>query len=228
MTFLKTKSTVWSAIFNLRVLVALFALLLFSQLGLGRAQTIPAADYDAVHDFSITSNPNGAWSYGWLTALGSPLNLYTVIDTTSSPGVSAWLASGTYAANPPYVAHNDTSGVVCNPVCFPPTYLHLHPGPLGELTVVRWTAPTSGNYVIQGRVQGLNPAGTTTTLYLVVNSQPPPLNISVTGYRSPTSFHHLFTVSAGDTIDIAIDYGSNSNYINDSTGIQFNITQSPL
>ena len=40
-------------------------------------------DYDAVKDFSIQSNPNGVWSYGWESTLGSTLNLYTVTDTTS-------------------------------------------------------------------------------------------------------------------------------------------------
>jgi hypothetical protein len=29
-----------------------------------------AASYDAVGDFSVTSNPNGAWSYGWKATLG--------------------------------------------------------------------------------------------------------------------------------------------------------------
>jgi len=93
--------------------------------------------YDAVRDFSIQSNPNGVWSYGWTwppsllesSFQPTPLSLYTVTDTISVPGMSAWLAAGVYYANPPYIAHNDTNDEICRATfCIPPTYLHLHPG----------------------------------------------------------------------------------------------------
>jgi hypothetical protein len=83
--------------------ITITLLLAISQIA--RAQTpntVPT--YDAVKDFSIQSNPNGVWSYGWESTLGSMLNLYTVTDTTSVSGMSAWLRSGTFPYNPPYVA----------------------------------------------------------------------------------------------------------------------------
>src|SRR5437016_2736184 len=127
-----------SAFVNPRVLINLFKtlamaigiLLLIPQAGSAQTQDPATPDYDSVKDFSIISNPNGVWSYGWQSPLGSPLNLYTVTDTTSVSGMSAWLESGTYSANPPYVAHNDTSNVICGSTfCAPPSYLHVHPGP---------------------------------------------------------------------------------------------------
>jgi hypothetical protein len=118
---MKKKSASQSAFFNPRVLINLFktlamaigVLLLIPQAGSAQTQNPATPDYDAVQDFSIISNPNGVWSYGWQSSLGSPLNLYAVTDTTSVSGMSAWLESGTYFANPPYVAHNDTSNVIC-------------------------------------------------------------------------------------------------------------------
>jgi hypothetical protein len=142
--------------------MAIILLLLMSQAASAQEPQAKTPDYDAVKDFSITSNPNGVWSYGWTQSLGSPLNLYTVTDTESVPGMSAWLVSGTYYANPPYVAHNDMDKKVCPPGlhwCIPPTYLHLHPGQNGELSVVRWTASSSGKFLIQGAFQGLDRGG---------------------------------------------------------------------
>ena len=45
--------------------------------------------------------------------LGSPLNLYTVTDSTTFSGLSAWLESGMEMYAPPLVGHNDTHSVIC-------------------------------------------------------------------------------------------------------------------
>jgi hypothetical protein len=51
-------------------------------------------------------------------------------------------------------------------VVHPPDVLNLHPGPSGEKSVVRWTAPTSGTVKIEGRFEGIDSdtsvGGTTT------------------------------------------------------------------
>ncbi|MBA2435365.1 MAG: hypothetical protein H0V54_09865 [Chthoniobacterales bacterium] len=224
---MKTKSTSRSAFFNPRALIGFVVLLLIPQAGSAQTQNPAKVDYNAVRDFSIVSNPNGVWSYGWLASLGSPLNYYTVTDTTSVPGISAWLESGTYSINPPYVAHNDTGNVICLVTfCVPPTYLHVHPGPNNEVTVVRWTAPMSGDFYVQGAVVGLdNVVITTTTFYAVLNSTEHVFRATINSYNSPVSFHRLLTMSAGDTLDFAVDFGQNGNYGGDSTGIQFKVTR---
>ena len=223
---MKTKSTSRSAFFNPRVLIGFVVLLLILQAASAQTQNPATPDYDAVKDFSIISNPNGVWSYGWQSSLGSPLNLYAVTDTTTFSGMSAWLKFGTYFANPPYVAHNDTSDVICFiGVCIPPNYLHLHPGPNNEVTVVRWTAPSSGVFCVQGAVAGLDNKPTTTSFYEVRNSRKILFSATIDSYRSPLLFHHVLTVSAGYTVDFAVDFGQDGNYFNDSTGIQFEVTK---
>src|SRR6266404_8831710 len=143
--------------------------------------------FDAVRDFSIKANPNEAWSYGWTASLGGTLNLYSVTDTTSVAGISVWLASGTYPADPPYVAHNDTATQICFlSVCVPPTYLHLHPGSGGQDSLVRWTAPAGGTFAISGAFEGLDSAGPTTSdVHVVVNSKESLLSGSITSYELP-------------------------------------------
>ena len=168
---MKTRFASQFHFFNPLPLTSVAVLLLFLQASSAQTQNTTTADYDAARDFSIISNPNGVWSYGWISSLGSPLNLYTVKDTTSVSGISAWLRSGTYYIDPPLIAHNDTDSVICVPVCVPPALLNVHPGPNDEVTVVRWTAPTSGNFFFQGVVVGLDRGGPTTTgFYLVHNS----------------------------------------------------------
>ncbi len=93
------------------------------------------------------------------------------------------------------------------------------------MTVVRWTAPASGEFFVQGAVVGLNPAPTTTTFHMVLNSAEELFREAVDSYRSPTFFHRVLTLSAGDTLDFAVDFGQDGNYTSDSTGIQFKVTQ---
>jgi hypothetical protein len=206
---------------------ALFLLLVCASAGLAQTHE-PAAEYDAVRDFSITSNPNGVWSYGWEASLGSALNLYTVTDVTSVPGISAWLAQGTFLRNPPLVAHNDRTSVICPPstFCVPPEYLDLHPGINNEVSVVRWTAPTNGNFKIEGAAVGLDQTTTTTTLYVLLNSGSALFTIPIDNYRSPLFFRFpcALAMSAGDTLDFAVDFGADGDYYYDSTGIQFKVT----
>lgn len=206
--------------------VAFSCLLLFSQMSAAQTANFVTADYDAVRDFSIVSNPNGVWSYGWTSTLGSPLNLYTVMDSTTFPGLSGWLETGMTMYAPPLVGHNDTSSVLCFlSFCVPPTFLQVHPGVNNELSVVRWTAPATGNFLVQGKVVGLDRLGpTSTNFYLVRNSRNVPVTLSIIGYQMPQSFQRVIALSAGDTLDFAVDFGGNG-YNADSTGIQFNVTQ---
>ena len=211
------------------VTATLIVVVLMSQAASAQTSQWKNADYDAVRDFSIQSNPGGVWSYGWTSSLGSPLNLYTVTDTTSVPGMSAWLASGTYWANPPYVAHNDTGKEVCPPKlnwCFPPAYLHLHPGQKGQLSVVRWTAPSSGKFLIEGAFEGLDRGGPTTTdVHVLVNSTKSRLSGPIANYRWPLTFQVTATVLIGDTIDFAVGFGKDGNWNGDSTGVRFTVTR---
>jgi hypothetical protein len=213
------------------LLAALFCPLLFGSAFVllypqaGFAQTQPTADYDAVRDFSITSNPSGVWTYGWESSLGAPLNLYTVTDSSTFPGLSAWLETDMTMYAPPFVGHNDTDTTVCfMAFCVPPGYLHVHPGANNELSVVRWTAPTSGTFFLQGSVRGLD-LFTTTNFLAILNSEQHLFGATVSNRNPPVFFHRTLTLVAGDTVDFLVNFGQNRTYFNDSTGIQFKVTQ---
>src|SRR5687768_17457923 len=63
----------------------------------------------------------------------------------------------------PHVTFNRTAEPASfSTITHPPDVLNLHPGPGGEKSVVRWTAPSSCTVKIEGRFEGIDTHGTTT------------------------------------------------------------------
>ena len=208
----------------LKISALAVALLLVPQAALAQSRNAIIPTYDAVRDFSLASNPHGVWSYGWLDKLGGAFTLYTWADKdTCWTGLSTW---GMPDCVEPKVTHNDTGALICpGTACFPPGYLVLHPGSSGQLSVVRWTVPSPGTFMIQGKVAGTDVFGTTTDFHVVQNTTKELFRANIDGYGSPISFHRVLTVSAGDTLDFVVGFGSDGAYDFDSTGIQFKIFQ---
>jgi hypothetical protein len=183
--------------------------------------------YDAVRDFSTASNPNGVWSYGYLTQLGTPLILYTSSDNQCMPGMSWWGLLLGQCNFMPVVGHNDTDHTFCWLTnCLPPTYLMSQPGWNGELSVVRWTAPKAGKGTVSGAVTGVDCTyPTSSTFYMVLNTNQRLLSAPVDSCDLPLTFEdYQLTVQAGDTLDFVVDWGPDGSPIGDGTGIQFKVT----
>src|SRR3712207_5532262 len=109
--------------------------------------------------------------------------------------------------------------------------LNLHPGPAGEESVVRWTAPSSGIVKIEGRFQGIDTGGTatdgdgtTTDVAVAHNSTTTLFSDNINAYGATAPFSITRSVAAGDTIDYSVGYGSNATHSNDSTGLSVTIT----
>src|SRR5262245_5496133 len=101
-----TRITHWLAIFTLLAILAV------------AAPTAHAGSvYDAAADFSIISNPNGVWSYGYETSLGSTFLLYdeTHINWERTSGLDAWTSSSTTDRDP-NVSHNRTNMDIMIPI----------------------------------------------------------------------------------------------------------------
>ena len=189
------------------------------------AASAHAQTYNAVADFSNANNPNGVWSYGDTPTRGGAFSLYDVA-ASSVVGLEGWSVGGAdITTTPPYVMHNSTSDpIVYSSLTLPPDLLNLHPGPNGENTVVRWTAPLSGVYTIQGRFQGLD--STTTDVSLLKNSGSELFTGDIDGYGDTQTFGLNVLLNSGDAIDFSVGYG-NGDYGFDSTGLSATITPSP-
>jgi hypothetical protein len=199
---------------------------------------------DAARDFSTTSSSNGDWSYGSKPTLDGELSVYQYYyanpkdyeDYPQCGGLGLWSNQGPeYWDYPPYVMHRYSEPVQkCGTFILPMNMLSLHPGRLGEYTVVRWTAPASGKYRFKGAFQAID-EWTSTDVHIQHNSTVlldglvQGVNGGVYGFAGLPQVPIDITreLSAGDTLDFAVGYGGpSSHYPNESTG--FNVVISSL
>ena len=179
--------------------------------------TAEETGFDVALDFSTAANPNGAWSYGYATSLGASLILYT--DGGNSSGLDYWQKNLSLGA--PSVAHNPSTNTLDfgTPV-YGPGQAGFHPGPNGQYSVFRFTAPWSGPYRLESLFFGSDQAGTSTDVHVLWNDLPI-FNGTVSGFGAntgPAFITNLF-LQIGDRVDFAVGFGNGSFY-SDSTGIE--------
>ena len=109
------------------------------------------ATWDAQDDFSATTNPNGAWTYGFFASAGyADFTELTVPELCFGvTGLDAWHEA--VGQQDPAVFHNGTAAPIAlgaNPMV-DPNMLCWGPSPskLGG-TSVRWTAPGTGSVTV--------------------------------------------------------------------------------
>jgi hypothetical protein len=185
------------------------------------------ATYDPFAQFSAVNNPAGAWTYAYETALG--LESSFTLDHPVNPvpaGLEAW-TGGVSADNTPLVARNFTANVIqLGTVIWVPGEILLHPGPHGELSVLRFTAPAAGVYTLTATfaARDLFPGGT--DVHVLLNNVS--LFAGATSNLGGASFTSApLTLQEGDRIDFVVGFGANGNYFNDATGLVATITQGP-
>jgi len=184
---------------------------------MGTCLVLNARADDIAASFSIASNPNGPWTYGSLS--GSTFTPLTV--SSASVGSGYWT---TGAGFPVVLANNTGSTVNFSSWSLPTDMLNLHPDPTGIESDVRWTAPSSGTYSIAGLFEGVDPSGPTTTDVHVLLNGSSLFSDNISSYLVPSAFSFLESLSAGDTVDFAVGFGTDGNYLFDSTGLAGSIT----
>jgi len=182
-----------------------------------------ATIYNAAADFSATNNPNGVWSFGEQTTLGTGFSTFNVNGALS--GFDYW-----HSSTPGYLGamHNGTgSAIFWGTVVINAGQLTLHPGPGTEYTLARFTAPTTATYTFSADFVGQDYIiGTTTDVHLLVNGVAVFSSI-VNGYLSTASSGtFVMNLTAGDTIDAAVGNAGNLFY-GDTTGLDFTVEAVP-
>lgn len=181
-----------------------------------------ATIYDAAADFSPTSNPNGVWSYGSSTTLGSAFILGTTSGNTS--GIDYWINDWFSAA--PSVTHNGTgSAITVAFITWGPGQLGFHPGPSSEYAIVRFTAPDTSLYDLASSFSGLDSTISGTDVYVLLNSASI-FDGTVTSFGSGPSFATQLSLAAGDTVDFVVG-DLDGNHFNDTTGLSATLTAVP-
>jgi len=107
------------------------------------------------------------------------------------------------------------------------TYLNMHPGPQGQVTIVRWTCPKAGKYKIDSAFRSMRFGGPpTTTDVHVLRNNTAVFNAEINGHydNGETPFVNTYKMEKGDIIDFAVGYGTDGDYGYDSTGLRAIIT----
>lgn len=203
-----------------------------------------AVTYNAANDFSITSNPHGAWSYGYQDVIGGSFNFYT--KTTTSSGLSIWYETETPISGimdiDPVIVHNGTGSDFDNGTIFwEEGQLSLHPGVVtwpyetyndNPYSVLRWTAPSASKYTINASFIGLDNHGTTTDVHVLLNGLAL-FNEFVLGFGNAyeKNYSNSIFLAAGDTLDFvvgpAVDEAPWYDYQFDTTGVEVGISAVP-
>jgi hypothetical protein len=210
----------------------------------GAAGAAPCDDV-AAQFIPAGTNPNGVWSYGWISSPSTnaswpytdlvPYALYTsngFADLSGSTGLLFWYANlSSPNVEPPLVGYNPTSSDshYGGTVTLPPGQVVLHPGSANQLSVARWTATVSGRYNVTATFTGLSGYGgsplATTDVHVLSSS----LHLEENGWLNFLGYENTATMgatglplSAGDTLDFAVG-NADGHYENDSTGLSVQI-----
>lgn len=164
--------------------------------------------------WSTTENPHGNWEYGRKPAKVGSFTLYNHLVHQSGMGW-CWYTTNNYGDYSPLIWQNETAYTQYG--CAPGK-VSMHPGNLGEWSVVRWTAPASGRINAIGSFGAGDLANMT---YSILH------NNSISLFEASTTtrpFNLLVNVTQGDTLDFEI--GGDFRYGN--TPIDIDITMTTL
>jgi hypothetical protein len=177
-------------------------------------RAVPAIVYDNAAQFSPTYNPHGAWSYGYLapsstaeTPDASTFTLYTHHGQVNSPSLDYWNGgAGGISYNP--------NGVVVNyrlpggTITFQPYQAAFHPGPDGEYSDYRFTAPGAGTYSLSSVFTGIDRHGSTAKdIHVLDNGAELYDDLLPGSYGSVKTYQTTVTLAKGDHVDFVLGYG---------------------
>ena len=186
------------------------------------------------------ANPNGSWSYGSRSSAASsafvPFSISGVYPhwLPATQNVEGWMGPTVDGdGNLPCVLENFGN----TPATYSGTEVTLRPGVMvldpaegsSAYSVVRWTAPQSGTYLLSTLFAGLDPTGTTTDVHVVMDGDSLFDGNILGGLGAATNVQEYSTtinVTTGDTIDFAVGPGGNG-YYSDSTTLSASLTLVP-
>jgi PEP-CTERM motif-containing protein len=200
--------------------------------------TAHATTWNAVTDFSTSTNPNGAWSYGEGNA-GTSFTAFTQAFTNSggpltiSGGSVQYWESSSSNFGVPLIGENFGPGVgtCCSTVLIPTGVLWIHPGQSDD-AILRWTAPVAGIYSFSGTLALLDtsPTGVLAegfkngTLLGSTTLTSPAAVLSPPSFGPSVPFSGVVSLVAGDILTFAIN--NNGNFSDDSTALTLEISSS--
>ncbi len=104
-------------------------------------------------------------------------------------------------------------------ITWAPGRLSFHPGPEGQFSVVRFTAPESGRFFLRARFLAID-AQATTDVHILLNNQSIWSGwVRLQGQGEESSYQGELQLQQADRLDFVVGYG-NGTYVCDSTGLE--------
>ena len=144
----------------------------------------------------------------------------------ASGGAEVFAKLDTWRSQPvyePWVACNRSTQPLETPFQFtwPARQVALHPGPNGEYSVLRWTAPEAGRHAVAAIFTGLFHA--TTDTHILHNGRPHfSALLNLQGRPNAATNTSELDLAKGDTLDFVVGWG-NGSYGSDSTALSVTI-----
>lgn len=177
-------------------------------------------------DFSITSNPNGAWSYAF-TRYGNPgmSPLAPAKDILGVSGLDGWAATG---GTTPIIAKS-TAGAADERFSIDPDEVVVTPGGdvASDVVNVRWTAPAAGTYDVAATWKTLHPEARAMAFVIRQQGAADQEMLSpgqpIGGSGNPLSYaDNALPLEAGDTLDFPV-WAGHEGGTNDFVGLDIQI-----
>ena len=154
----------------------------------------------------------GTWLYEnhseWLLAAARP----------HADGLRSW-ATKEFGADPNVVCNRSEQTYRLANIVWTPGRLSLHPGPQGQYSVVRFTAPEAGEYALDAAFMAIDESTTTDVHLLAGDRSAFDGYINLHGQGKRTAYAGKLNLAKGATLDFAVGRG-NGSYVCDSTGLE--------
>ena len=200
------------------------ASLLFAFVLQSGAQASPIV-FDAGAEFSFSNNPNLSWSYGYTPALGVAFNFNAYTQTATAVGVQFWRNDASNFGTPNVGLNPTGSDITFASTTFRPNQLTLHPGPNGELSVVRFIAPTSGAYSLTSLFNMRSFGGShSTDVHVLLNNVEQFTDVVAT-FDDQKTFNSALGLASGDVLDFVV--GANNDFLGDTTELRARLEYAP-
>ncbi len=168
-----------------------------------------ADDFDAGRDFSAVQNPIGAWTYGRAAGMTQAFNGHGI------PGIVGCVDTWSGSDDFPVIGRNRT-GSECNQYSWswPAGMIGIHPDNSPEYGVIRFTAPDTARYVVDGRFLCIDHvANCSIDVVILHNMTTTMFARNITASFMPETFDFPIELEAGDTVDFRVGNGGNTyNY----------------
>lgn len=143
-------------------------------------------------------------------------------DCRLLPGLSCWYYSGSPDFHLPMVGKNMTmADIDFGTGKIPIDTLNLHPGALNERSIVRFTAPVTGKYRLDGYFLMVDTMPTGVTVSVSVNGVAQKQTKVLGSFNDRLPLNGSYQLRKDEYLDFTVD--SNGNYFNDSTELQLKV-----